>query len=85
MAVWTGAELLVWGGYGVRRGPENAVPAHGMVYDPQTVAGRRCPLRRCRAGPTRLPCGPAPRRCFGGTAQSQYQYQTFTDGAAYKP
>ena len=86
VAVWTGARLLVWGGYGVRRGPENAVPAHGMVYDPQTDRWSAMPASPLKGRTDAVAVWTGTEMLvFGGTVQSQYQYQTFTDGAAYKP
>jgi hypothetical protein len=57
-AVWTGRELLIWGGLAAddnARADEAMRPAHGLAYDPARRAWRRLP-----AAPRSLPASAGP-------------------------
>ncbi len=84
VAVWTGSQLLVWGGYTKLNGVEVTVPSHGMAYDPATNRWSAMPASplKGRAGPVALWTG-TEMLVFGGV---QWQpYHLFTDAAAYQP
>jgi hypothetical protein len=80
-AVWTGSQVLVWGGV-TGSSPASPVPPHGEAYDPATnqwTALPEAPLTG-RAFPTAVWTG-SQMIVWGGDTTSQ----NYTDGAAYTP
>ena len=85
VAVWTGHQVLVWGGL-TGTGSAPVAPPHGEAYDPATnrwTALPQSPLRG-RASPTAVWTGTEMIVC-GGSVPGEPQATTFTDGAAYTP
>ena len=88
-AVWTGSELMVWGGLGYPPGPGFFYPNDGALYDPATdtwTAVAASPLTG-RAKPTGVWTGSGVM-IWGGAQLppvSQADYIVFTDGAIYDP
>src|SRR5262245_22685583 len=85
-AVWTGSQLLVWGGQTVRAGDRTAAP-HGVAYDPATdqwSALPRSPLRG-RTGHLAVWTGSQMLIWGGEPARLTDPGTPFADGAAYTP
>ena len=85
-AVWTGSQLLIWGGQTVRAGDRTATP-HGMAYDPATDQWSALPISplRGRTGHVAVWTG-SQMLIWGGTPARQTDPGTaFSDGAAYTP
>ena len=98
-SVWTGTELLVWGGRAAARGPWFA---DGAAYDPRTDRWRslsRAPLHP-RAGASGVWTGTefivwggagaargsrGPRGIVGAGVETAHTTQVYDDGAAYDP
>jgi hypothetical protein len=84
-AVWTGHQVLVWGGL---TGPytAQAVPPHGEAYDPVTYlwsALPQAPLRG-RANPLAVWTG-SQMIVWGGQFEGRLTTTFAHDGAAYQP
>ncbi len=84
-AVWTGHQVLVWGGL---TGPytAQAVPPHGVAYDPATnrwSALPQAPLRG-RANPLAVWTG-SQMIVWGGAFEGKLTTTAAHDGAAYQP
>jgi hypothetical protein len=85
-AVWTGRQLLVWGGQTVRAGVRTA-PTHGLAYDPAAnrwSAPPTAPLRG-RTGHLAVWTGSQMLIWGGGPARETDPQRAFADGAAYTP
>ncbi len=85
-AVWTGRDLLVWGGRTLRTGSWTA-PAHGLAYDPASnrwSALPKSPLRG-RSGHVAVWTGTQMLIWGGYPARQTDPQQHFVDGAAYTP
>jgi hypothetical protein len=85
VAVWTGAELLVWGGQSFGDGGFDT-PPHGMAYDPGTNAWSPLPKAPllARIGATAAWTGTA-MIVWGGVAVGEDPPRIMADGAAYAP
>ena len=84
--VWTGSQLLVWGGQTIRMGDRTAAP-HGMAYDPATDEWLAVPISplRGRTGHLAVWTG-SQMLIWGGTpARWTDPGKPFADGAAYTP
>jgi N-acetylneuraminic acid mutarotase len=83
-AVWTGRQLLLWGGSQTANGGPPSIPPHGLAYDP--TANRWAPLPQApllgRVGPTGVWTGREFVVWGGGPGASQ---KVFADGAAFRP
>ena len=82
MAVWTGSQLLVWGGLGSLQGAETTVPTHGMAFDPSTNQWSAMPVSplKGRTGAVTVWTG-TEMIVFGGAHVTPYQQ--FNDAAAF--
>jgi hypothetical protein len=87
--VWTGKELLVWGGSETADGGAPVIPPHGFAYDPK--ANRWSPLPQAplvgRLDPTAVWTGRALIVWGGERAKTPLGSGTtfFNDGAAFAP
>jgi hypothetical protein len=81
-AVWTGRQVLVWGGLTAA----NIPPPHGEAYTPATGRWTTLPAAspRGRADPTAVWTG-RQMIIWGGYLPGVSHPTTFTDGAAYTP
>lgn len=79
LSVWTGAQLIIWGGAGT----SSAVSAEGGSYEPATNSWREIPAAPIsgRVSPVGVWTG-SQVLIYGGTTASG---QPSTDGAAYDP
>jgi hypothetical protein len=85
-AVWTGRQLLVWGGQ-TRRADAWVTPPHGVAYDPATNRWSGLPksVLRGRSGHVAVWTG-TQMLIWGGSASNPSGPDTFLrDGAAYTP
>jgi hypothetical protein len=89
-AVWTGSELLLWGGSSSRPGSSRiTVPPHGLAFDPRTntwsalpaapLLGRTNPAAIWTGRQLLLWGGSIPKQPAGGGTR------TFADGASFTP
>ena len=85
-AVWTGTEMLIWGGYD-ESGPGFHVSATGAAYDPGTNSWRMLPPASlsARAGAQAVWTGNAALILGGGPAVIQSQSGYATNAALYHP
>jgi Kelch motif len=85
-AVWTGRQLLVWGGQTVRAGDRTA-PPYGMAYDPATDQWSELPISplRGRTGHLAVWTGSQMLIWGGSPARETDPGTEFADGAAYTP
>jgi hypothetical protein len=85
-AVWTGRQLLVWGGWTVRSG-KYVAPPHGLAYDPSSNRWSALPTAplRGRAGHLAAWTGSQMLVWGGVPARETDPTRPFTDGAAYTP
>jgi N-acetylneuraminic acid mutarotase len=85
-AVWTGRQLLVWGGQTVRAGVRTA-PPHGLAYDPAANRWSRLPTAplRGRTGHLAVWTGNQMLVWGGQSARDPDPGQRFDNGAAYTP
>jgi hypothetical protein len=84
-AVWTGPQALVWGGLTGRYGSQ-AVPPHGVAYDPAAnrwSALPQAPLRG-RSNPLAVWTG-SQMIVWGGTFEGKLTTTFAHDGAAFQP
>jgi hypothetical protein len=83
IAVWTGTQLLVWGG--VTDIHRDTVPPHGVAYDPATSRWSALPMSplRGRSGAIAVWTGTSMIVWGGGLCDPDCTQ--FTDGAAYVP
>jgi hypothetical protein len=84
-AVWTGHQVLVWGGLTGPYGSQ-AVPPHGVAYDPVTnrwSALPQAPLRG-RSNPLAVWTG-SQMIVWGGQFEGKLTTTFAHDGAAYQP
>ncbi len=86
-AVWTGRELIVWGGYDPLDSGGLHVAGDGAAYDPARQAWRRLPPAplSARADATAVWTGREVLVVGGIPAVRTDQDRGFTDGAAYDP
>jgi N-acetylneuraminic acid mutarotase len=82
-AVWTGTQLLVWGGRTTTKDPHRR-PSRGLAYSPATNRWSQLPQAplRGRDDPVGVWTGKA-MIVWGGTGLPGYR--SFTDGAAFAP
>jgi hypothetical protein len=85
-AVWTGRQLLVWGGQTVRAGVR-AAPPHGLAYDPAANRWSALPAAplRGRTGHLAVWTGSQMLVWGGSAARDPDPGQRFDNGAAYRP
>jgi Galactose oxidase, central domain/Kelch motif len=85
-AVWTGRQLLVWGGQTVRAGVRTA-PPHGLAYDPAANRWSTLPTAplRGRTGHLAVWTGDQMLVWGGSAARDPDPGQRFDNGAAYTP
>ncbi len=84
-AVWTGRQVLVWGGYtGSFTTP--VIPPHGVAYDPAADRWSALPMSPLhgRNGPTAVWTGHQ-MIVWGGSINNGLKETDFKDGAAYRP
>ena len=86
-AVWTGSQLLVWGGQTVRAGTRTA-PPHGMAYDPATNQWSSLPISPPRGRIGHLAVWTGSQLLIWGGSPARWTddpHGPFADGAAYTP
>jgi hypothetical protein len=85
VAVWTGRQLLVWGGETLRAGVWLA-PAHGVAYEPADNRWSALPISplRGRISPTAVWTG-RQMLVWGGQPIGNATPHSLNDGAAYTP
>ena len=85
VALWTGRQMLVWGGETVRAGVRVA-PPHGVAYDPSHDRWSALPISplRGRVSPTAVWTG-RQMIVWGGQSIGSASPRLVSDGAAYTP
>jgi hypothetical protein len=85
-AVWTGRQLLVWGGQTVRAGVRTA-PPHGLAYDPAANRWSTLPTAPLRGRTGHLAVWTSSQMLVwgGSAARDPDPGQRFDNGAAYTP
>jgi N-acetylneuraminic acid mutarotase len=82
-AVWTGGQLLIWGGYTSRSGTRVA-PAHGVAYDPVSNRWSALPKSPLRGRTGHVSVWTGTRMLIWG-GEPVVGDRRATDGAAYVP
>lgn len=85
--VWTGKELIVWGGYGVNRSGPAPIYGDGAAYNPTTERWRILPAApiTARNGQTAVWTGSEMVVWGGYDAEGVESFHVTSDGAAYDP
>jgi hypothetical protein len=83
--VWTGRQVLVWGGL-TGSFQDQEIPPHGVAYDPAANRWSAMPMAplRGRNNPTAVWTG-RQMIVWGGTIPGPQKNTPAADGAAYRP